>query len=211
VARTEAAEKAAAASAAQVATDRAALAQLQADVEFERQEIAASKAATAGDRDQMAGMAAELLRLPNETIKKALVDKSQAEIDRLKSALAALPDPKAADVVYQMATLSEWRRSCDVWQIHVDDNNVVHVNFPSHNTTFRAETPEEFDRRLFDWYKTLSAPKTVVIMQVTWGNLTFGTKVAVKDGIVKCAERMRDDRNGRTLFEYVILGFRPGS
>lgn len=209
--RTDDAERAAAKTAAEVAADRQQLARLRGALERERLSLKASLQSAMGDRDQIAALAADLLKLPAETVRRALKGKSDEEIERLKKALAALPAPGAADVAHQLATLSELRRTCDVWQIHIDDTSIVRVNFPPASTSFRAETPAEFDRRLFDWYKSLPPTKSVVIMQLTWGDTNFGTKYSAKEGLVKCAERMRADRNGRAIFEYVILGFRPSS
>ncbi len=207
--RTEEAERAVATSAAQLAADRAELAQLQGEVERERLSLSASLQSALGDREHIAKLAAEMLKLPEETVRKALNSKSEEEVDRLRKLLSTLPAPRAADVVHQLATLAELRRTCDIWQIHIDDNSVVRVSFPPAATSFRAESPAEFDRRLFDWFKTLPPPKSVVIIQLTWGDATFGTKYACKEGLVKCAERMRKERSGHTIFEYVVLGFRP--
>ena len=208
-ARTELAEKTVAETTAQIAADRAELARLQGEIERERLTLGATLKTTLGDRQDTATLAAEMLKLPEETIRKALNGKTGEEVDRLRKLLASLPSPKAADVVHQLATLAELRRTCDVWQIHIDDNSVIRVSFPPASTSFRAESPAEFDRRLFDWFKTLPPPKSVVIIQLTWGDATFGTKYASKEGLVKCAERMRKERSGHTIFEYVVLGFKP--
>lgn len=164
---------------------------------------------TMEERDRIAGITAELLTLPAELLKKAFTGKTDEEINKLKKLLAALPTPQAADVVHQMSTLSEWRRTCDIWQIHIDESDIIRISFPPHSTSFRAESYGEFERRMFDWYKTLPPPKTVVIMQLTWGDASFGTRFAAKEGLVRCGQRMRSDRNGRNLFEYTVLGFRP--
>lgn len=208
-ARASDAERAVAESSAQLAAERAELEQVRSEIERERLSLSSTLQTALVDREHIASLAAEMLRLPEATLKRALEGKSQEEVDKLRKALAALPAPRAADVVHQLTTLSELRRTCDVWQIHIDDNSVVRVSFPPATASFRAETPGEFDRRLFDWYKTLPPPKSVVIIQLTWGDTTFGTKYAAKEGLVKCAERMRTDRTGQTIFEYVVLGFRP--
>lgn len=207
--RAQQAEKQAAASVAQVTVDREELAQMRAALQREKLNVAASLSAAKGDQDRIAAMTADLLNLPAETVKKALEGKSAEDIKRLQAALAALPSPQAADIAHQLATMSELRRACDVWQIHIEDNDLIRVTFPPSTQTFRADNPAEFDRRLFEWYKSLPPSKSVVIIQVTWGDATAGTEYSVKEGLLKCVERMRSDRNGRTIFEYVILGFRP--
>ena len=207
--RTAEAEQAVAESALQLAADRAERSRLQGEIERERLSLHASVQSALSDQTHIATLAAELLKLPDETVRKALNGKSEEEIGRLRKLLATLPAPGAADIVHQLATLAELRRTCDVWQVHIDDNSVIRVGFPPAATSFRAESPAEFDRRLFDWFKTLAPTKSVVIIQLTWGDATFGTKYAAKEGLVKCAERMRKERSGHTIFEYVVLGFRP--
>lgn len=208
--RTVQAEQVAAASVAQVTADREELARLGGELEREKLTIQESLKSAFGDRDRIAELAAEMLKLPDETIQKAFAGKTQEEIDRLKEGLKTLPNPQAADIVHQLATLSEVRRNCDIWQIYLDDTSIVRVNFPPHSpTSFRAETPAEFERKLSEWYKSLPPPKTIVMIELTWGDPTFGTKFAAKEGIGKFVERMRADRSGRTLFEYIVHGFRP--
>lgn len=208
-ARTAEAERSAVTSAAEIEAERQELELLKAELGRERLRVEASLETALGRSNQIAALAAEILRLPDEVVRRALAGKTAEEIERLKAAIATLPAAKAADVVHQLATIAELRRNCDVWQIHIDDNNIIRVTFPPATTSFRVESPAEFDRRLFEWYKSLAPPKSVVIIQVTWGDATFGTKYAVKEGLIKSAERMRADRNGRSIFEYVILGFRP--
>src|SRR3954466_6149782 len=76
-ARTEAAEKAVAGSVAEMTAERERLSQLRPELEQERQTIEASLRSAVCDRDQIAGLASEMLKLPDETIRKALAGKSE--------------------------------------------------------------------------------------------------------------------------------------
>lgn len=211
--RTEAAEKESAAANDRVATSIAAG---QAELalqkeEFRQQQIAkeAQHQANMSELDRIASLAAELFRLPDTFVKKALDAKSEEDRAKLRKFLDNLPKGKTADVVHQMATLSELRRLCDVWEIHLDDHDVAHVTFPPTSISIEFEDEDEFERKFFDWYKSLPPAKNLVLMQFTWADATAGAKFSVKKGIAKFLERMQNSRNGQTSFEFIALGFRP--
>lgn len=152
---------------------------------------------------------AELLAIPEATLAEATTGKTSEDLERVRRNLAELTGGQAADVVHRLVTIAELRRASEIWTVHLDDDNVVRVVAGQRTTSFRADSPAEFQRKLWDWYRTLPPAKSLVLLQVTWGDAAFGPVVAAKQGVVTATEKMRLDRNGRSIFEYVILGFRP--
>lgn len=180
--------------------------------ELERRsiELSAALQQARDERDRIAKLAAELVHIPDERLRQA-ISGPPAELDRIRKSMAAMPAPQAANLAQQLLAIDELRKACDIWNIHIDDNSVIRLSHEGDSDSFRAESPAEFERRFFEWYKTLPPPKTVVIIMFSWGDATAGSREAARQGIVQTAERMREDRNGRTLFEYVSVGFKPNA
>lgn len=211
--RTTAAEKASAAANERVAVSIAAG---QAELALQKEEFLQQQAradakhqASMSEIDRLTLLAAELFRLPDTFINKALDAKTEDDRNKLRKLLDDLPRGKTADVVHQMATLSELRRLCDVWEIHLDDQDVIHITFPPSSTTIQFEDQAEFERKLQAWYKALPSSKNLVVIQFTWGDASAGPKFWVREGIARSLERMRNFRSGQTLFEFIVLGFKP--
>lgn len=211
--RTEAAEKASAEAKDQVATSIAAgQAELALQKEEFRQHKLQSEAhyqASLSELERIGNLAAEIFRLPETFIKKALDAKTAEERSKLRKLLDNLPRGKTADIVHQMATLSELRRLTDVWEITLDERDVAHISTPTSSTTLEFENQAEFERKFFDWYKSLPATKNLVVIQFSYGDASAGPIFWAREGITRALERMRSFRNGQTLFESIDLGFRP--
>jgi vacuolar-type H+-ATPase subunit E/Vma4 len=189
--RTEAAEKASAEAKDQVATS-----------------IAAGQAELALQK-RIGNLAAEIFRLPETFVKKALDAKTAEERAKLRKLLDNLPKGETADVVHQMATLSELRRLTDVWEIYLDDHDVARIKGPASSTRIEFDNQAEFERKFLDWYKTLPPTKNLVVIQFAYGDASAGPIYWIREGLTRSLERMRVIRNGQTLFESIDLGFRP--
>jgi hypothetical protein len=73
--------------------------------------------------------------------------------------------------------------------------------------SFRAESPGEFERALIDWSRGLPPPKSVVVIQFTWGDATATAREAARLGLIRALDRLRTERSGRAVFEVLSLGF----
>ncbi|MDB5386176.1 MAG: hypothetical protein JWM11_1822 [Planctomycetaceae bacterium] len=211
--RTAVAEKASQQAKDQVATSIAAgQAELALQKEAFRQQQLQSEAqhqASLSEIERIGNLAAEVFRLPDTFIKKALDAKTAEERAKLRKLLDNLPKGKTADVVHQMATLSELRRLTDVWEIYLDDHDVVRITIPASTAAIEFVSQADFERKFLEWYKALPPPKNLVVIQFSYGDASAGPIFWVREGISRSLERMRAFRNGQTLFESIDLGFRP--
>ena len=211
--RTDEAEKASLAAnervTSSIAAGQAELKLQKEDFQLQQLKAEAKHLTSMSEIERLGNLAAELFKLPETFVNKALNAKSQEDQVKLRQLLDDLPKGKAADVVHQMATLSELRRLCDVWELHLDDHDVLHITFPPASTSIQFEDQTEFERKLLTWYKSLSPTKNLVVIQLTWGDASAGPKFWVREGITRTLDRMRTIRNGMTLFEFIVLGFRP--
>ncbi len=188
----------------------------------------------ARQRDLLADFLRELLRLPDEAIERAIealkrqdTARSAADLEAVRRRLHDLRRFQRGEVVEHAATFEELRKRCDIWELHVEPTG--HVRFTANGRTHRflvkapserfAEKDDEARREeirqaaervadeLFQHYKTLPQPKSVVVMLVTYSSrITYFWKRQVLDGLQLAADRMRADANGRTRFDYAILG-----
>jgi hypothetical protein len=211
--RTEAAEKASVQAKETVATSIAAgqaeLALQKEEFRLHQLEADAKHRASMSEIERIGTLAAEVFRLPEAFVNKALEAKTGDERARLRKLLDNLPKGKTADVVHQMATLSELRRLSDVWEIYLDDRDVIHITVSPETKTIEFESQAEFERKFLDWFTSLPTTKNLVVMQFSYGDASAGPIFWVRQGITRSLERMRSIRNGQTLFESIDLGFRP--
>ena len=189
----------------QLASDKSTL---ETQSEKQRVDLSAALSQARAERDRIADLAAELLQVSDETLNRILSTTNADERAKLMKSVRNIPDARAADLVKQLLTIDELRKSCDVWDVYVDDNSVVRATCRGDATSFRADTPKEFEQKLFEWSRTLPPPRSVVVVQLTWSDATARAREAARIGLITTLDRMRADRNGRTLFEYVTVGFR---
>ena len=179
------------------------------DAERERAELATQLERALSDKAGLGKLLAEALQLPPEMVEKALKGKTEAQINEIRKSLATLPKAKSTDVVHELVVLAELKRNCDVWEIHIDGRDLVHITAGEEKSSFRAETAKEFERQFFLWANKHPSRKSLVLGQLTWGDASYGVQQAAKEGLVRAMGQLRQERLGRTIYEYVVLGFHP--
>jgi len=121
----------------------------------------------------------------------------------LKSGGALLPMDKSL-------TLDEVRKSCDIWELYLAENNLVTLTAADKTIEFPpGETPESFADRLFAQYRVLPQPKNLVLIVFSYGNARLGNRLATEKGLPLAIGRMRTDVDGRIRFGQVSLGYVP--
>lgn len=183
-------------------------------VDEERSELAARLERALARQEQIGNVLRDAFRIPPEVVARVLspengTTRSSEEIARLQAAVRELAEKRGRDVVRHVLTVEEIRKRCDVWELHVRDNDLIVLATGERSVEFRADAPESFTTRLFDRYKSLPQPKGLVIILVSYGDATVGTVRAVLDGLPAAVSRLQADSGGRTRFEYAVLGFDP--
>jgi hypothetical protein len=62
---------------------------------------------------------------------------------------------------------------------------------------------------MFERYRTLPQPKSLVIVVLSYGNVRAAAYEAALTGLPTVIEKMQADAAGRTRFEYAVLGYDP--
>jgi hypothetical protein len=219
----------------QLAAARSRVAQLE-DRLGERQRELETEVQELLDREQRVGdLVAEMFQVPEAVIESALKSlaatdqpPSPEELEDLRQQFRDLAGRRGHEAVKHLLTHAELRKRVDIWEIYIDRSSMVRLNTGERVQQFRFEvdlegqrrSPEEQERRiagaagrfgdrLFDIYKSLPQPKSVVILLFSYGNIPYGVRKPAFDGLRLAADRMRTDSNGRSRFEYATLGYLP--
>ncbi|HUQ72629.1 MAG TPA: hypothetical protein VM165_24080 [Planctomycetaceae bacterium] len=166
-------------------------------------------------RDLIGELVTELFRLPEGSF-TALSQAtgpgpSANDLAQLQARLKALAGGQSNRVVDHLLTFGEMRKRIDVWELYLQDNGAFVLTVGDKRLSFRAETAEDFATRLFEAYKTLPEPKSLVLLLVSYGDVKFQPLKAALDGLPAALDRIRIDAGTRSRLDYAVLGFRPQS
>lgn len=199
-----------------LAEARAALEAERGALASEREELRGRAEDAIGQQRQAADLVAELFAVPQELVDKALrppplgaPSRLPEETERLRQRFRELAALRGPRVVEHLLTHEELRKRADVWTVRVRGNGEIVFSTGDRTQNFRAATAEEFASRLYNRHKALPQPKGLVVLLVSYGDARADVRKAVLDGLPEAVHLMREDRLGRTQFEYAVLGFIP--
>ncbi len=167
-------------------------------------------------RDLVGEMVSELFQVPEDVIVEILTPRSPSEavrtdqeIESLRAQFRSMKRLPGSGIAKHLLTYEELRKRCDIWDVYVAANGLTTFTIGTDTHQFRADTSDDFERTLFERYKASPQPKGLVIILLSYGDTRASTYEAAVNGLPKAAERMREDSNARTRFEYAILGYSP--
>lgn len=182
---------------------------LKAESSRQQLELSEDLKRTRGDLARLGALTAELFNLPAEPLEQVLRAHSPAEAEKVRKALRELAASRSAEAVRHILTLAELEKRCDIWQVHVRDDGGYVFTAGDHQSRFRADSSEKFSNELFKQYKGLPQPKSLVLILLSWGDAALKSRTAAVEGLELVVDRMRQDTDRRSRFEYSILGFIP--
>jgi len=157
----------------------------------------------------------QLFQIPEEQINAILdparqppISESPEELQRLRDRFRDMAQQDAGPMIRHLLSYEEIRKRCDLWELHIDELGVA--TFDTGGASFRFRiVPEEFEQKLFDYYKSLPQSKGLVIILLTYdrGSQRIVTR-PVQQALPELVARMREDSSGRARFEYADLGVR---
>lgn len=167
-------------------------------------------------RDLIGELVVEFFHLPESAVDAVLRQKSVAgpgptaeEIQQLKQQLQKLSQAHGQEIVEHLLTFHELRKRCDLWHIYIHEDGQIEFTAGQQRQLLRADQMNEFSNRLFQAYKALPQPKSLVLVLVSYGDAKLGVRRAVLEGLPSALNRIRDDDVGRSRFDYAVLGYRP--
>ena len=166
-------------------------------------------------RDLVGQLASELFNLPDETVAKLLRQRfnddappSAEEIAEIQDEFRRLKGRRGQEIVKHLLTFSELRKRCEIWELYVAESGTASLKTPSEQTEFRAATAEIFGTKLAS-FRTRKESKNLVLVLLTYGDVTAPVYEAALTGLPLAIERMQLEAGGRTRFEYGVLGIEP--
>lgn len=184
------------------------------DLSVSRSELEDKLVAARQQRDHIASLVTEMFQLPTEAVQELIRVRTQQDVrltpeqvERLRNEVREFSQQSPDEAVRHLLTFEEMRKRCDIWELYVSDMGMTVFTAGDHTQRFRAATAEEFENKLFDCYKTLPQPKSLVILLLSYGDVKASVFESAMDGLPRAARRMREDQSGRSRFEYAVLGF----
>jgi len=128
---------------------------------------------------------------------------------RLEELVAEIESLKPRQLAKYLLAYEEIRKRCDIWEIHIDDQEIVRVTTGDRTTPLRISSAENFENQVFNLYKSLPQSKGLVIILVSYGDVRASLRQLVITALPEVTDRMREDAVGRTRFEYAVIGYLP--
>ncbi|MBL4885132.1 MAG: hypothetical protein JKY95_11435 [Planctomycetaceae bacterium] len=159
-------------------------------------------------RDAFADSSDELEKLLDEIAASSPASQTlpKQQIDQLANKLV---ESEAHELVTFLMAYEEIRKRCDVWEIHLDQRGIAHLIAGKHRSQIRVTSIEDFQRQLFETYKSLPQTKGLVIILVSYEEVARSLRESLLLSLPEATNRMREDADGRTRFEYAVIGYLP--
>ena len=188
----------------------------QATAETENQELTTRLQDVSRQRDRILQIVRQLYASSSEELRKMLDQlatgsniPSPVSPEQIQAMAEQVASAEPRELATFLMAYEEIRKRCDLWELHLDPQGLVHVFDGTNRHKFRVGTAEDFQRQLFDLYKSLPQTKGLVILLVSYGEVRADMRQNVLLSLPAVTERMRADAAGRTRFEYAILGYLP--
>ncbi len=168
------------------------------------------------DQQQKAGSAlADALQLPGELIEqlsRLRADGQEADAARLQSAsqrLRQILKSRGTEFLEFMVRFDEMQKHVSVWEVHLQANGKVLFTDGEQTHMVSFETESDFSSRLFEASKSFSAPRTLVLVLLTYGDAQAGVRRTATEGMPRLITLLRQDAANTRWFDFSLMGFRP--
>lgn len=167
-------------------------------------------------QEEIGDVLTELFQVPDELVDEVLAARqasrqplSAAELKRLRQQIAEITRKRGREIVKHLITYDELLKRCDVWEIYVKTNGVVVLTAGDESFEFRVQNQQDFIRKVDSRVRSLPEPKGLVIILFSHGDARLGVLDSILNGLPNLTDRLQQASNGRTRYEYAVLGFSP--
>lgn len=188
------------------------IAELRAEQEQLRKELADAQQAklhAVRDLEQIAKLLSELLNIPDEVLKTALKDLPAEGKRKIRKALEDLRGKGAHAIIRHLRKQEELKKRVDIWEIHIDDKNIITVMFNGRKsgTSFRIRNSDDFRLKLERRFRAEAEPKSLVLLLSSHsGGATRRTRRDVETGLDALCKGLRARYEGKKRFEAALIG-----
>lgn len=170
--------------------------------------------------EQVGQLVRELFRVPETVINKLVQPRSQteasgfspADIADLKARFQQLATAQGALIVDHLLEFNEMRKQFDIWEIYLNENGELFIKAGPEGQMAKAkviESPEAFVEAIMQVRRRFPPTKNTVLMLCRYGDCRLQHRLAMTRGLPAVGDRIRNDGQGSTRFEYAVFGYRP--
>jgi hypothetical protein len=163
---------------------------------------------------QVGSILAESLNLPGNVMAEVLklrTSGSADDADRLQGAsqrLQELMQARGEEVFRFMLRVDEMQKHVTIWEIYVQENGQAIITDSEQSFTTDFLSDAELASRLFEFSKSFSEPKSLVVVMLTWGDAQAGARRRATDAMPMLMEQLRRDAGGTRWYDFSIIGYR---
>jgi hypothetical protein len=172
------------------------------------------------EREKIGQLVRELFRVPESMLNKFIQPRSKTEagglspgeISDLKARLQQLASSTGEQIVDHLLMFNEMRKQFDIWDVYMTEEGELRITAGPDRQTLKTkpiETPEAFVDAILKVRKQFPPTKDTVLILCRYGDCRLINKLSMVRGLPAIAERLRQDGQGTTNFEYAVFGYRP--
>ncbi len=156
-------------------------------------------------------LTSQLFEVPPELVSQAMTPAgvNPQQQQQLQQRFRELSLERSSRMIRHLLSYDELRKRIDLWELHIDATGWVTFRAGEIERGFRADVPDQFAAQLYNLYKSLPQPKSLVVILLSYGDARADVREAAVQALPRVTERMREDSIGRARFEYAVLGYQP--
>lgn len=187
----------------------------QSATEQERQELHDRLESIRDQQQQAASAMADALRLPAELLEQVArlrADGKSDDAQRLQEAsdrMGQLLKSRGREFLQFVIRFDEMQKHVSVWEIHLQDNGQALFTDGQQSHTISYETTDELSARVFQASKSLSEPRILVLLLLTYGDAQAGARRRAVDTMPILIEKLRRDAGNTRWYDFALMGYRP--
>lgn len=164
---------------------------------------------------QAASAMAAALNLPGELLEQVAKLRSEnnpADAQRLEEAsqrIAELLKSRGNEFLQLVVRYDEMQKHVSIWEIHLQDNGQALFTDGQQTHTISFETTDELSMRIYEASKTLTEPKILVLLLLTYGDAQAGHRRRATDTMPELVEKLRRDAGSTHWYDFALMGYRP--
>ena len=168
------------------------------------------------DQQQQAGtVLADALQLPGQLVEQLsrlrAVEQSSdaAQLEAASTQLKKTMETRGTEFIQFALRFNEMQKRVSVWEIHLEENGQATITDGEQSRSIRFESKSEFVSRVFEASKSFAAPRTLVLLFLSYGDTQAGYRRKATDSMPALVDHLRQDSGNLHWFDFSLMGFRP--
>ena len=153
----------------------------------------------------------ERLNIDPKTLNAYLDGASPGERDKFLEEMQRLKGARSASVVQYLRATVEFKKMCNLWEIHIFDDNSVRLRFDGKDYGKRIfpGSSNDFANQFIEAARDNGEPRSLVVVLLTWSDADRKTRDEVSTGLQEATTVLRTAWGNTKRIEVSKLGFSP--